>query len=124
MRCPKCSGAMQAVLFEGIQIERCAQCSGLWFDRLEAEELKRLSGSEAIDIGSDETGQAQNRIDRIDCPNCAVALVRMVVNGQPHIWYEACSICGGSYFDAGEFRDFKRWSLSDSFKAMFSTARD
>lgn len=123
LNCPKCQAPMQAVVHAGIQVDRCSACAGLWFDRLEAEDLKGLAGSEAIDLGASEAGQAHNHIDRIRCPRCRVPLVKMVVNGQPHIWYEACSVCGGTYFDAGEFRDFKTESLSDAFRAMFSTAR-
>jgi uncharacterized protein len=35
-------------------------------------------------------------------------MLRMVDAQQPHIWYESCEECGGSFLDAGEFRDLKR----------------
>jgi Zn-finger nucleic acid-binding protein len=50
-------------------------------------------------------------------------MIRMVVNGQPHIWYEGCPVCHGTYFDAGEFKDFKAETFIDTVKAIFRTER-
>jgi Zn-finger nucleic acid-binding protein len=47
----------------------------------------------------------------------------MVVNDQPHIWYEACPVCYGTYFDAGEFRDFKAETILDTVKDVFRKER-
>lgn len=90
MKCPKCSGAMSSVSHQGIEVERCTKCGGLWFDMLEAEDLKKLSGSEAIDTGGQKTGKDQNKIEKIKCPEDSATMLRMVVNGRPHIWYESC----------------------------------
>jgi hypothetical protein len=50
-------------------------------------------------------------------------MLRMVVNGQPHIWYEACPVCYGTYFEAGEFKDFKSENFMDTVKAIFPKER-
>jgi Zn-finger nucleic acid-binding protein len=114
---------MTAVSHQGIEVDRCTKCGGLWFDMLEAEDLKKLGGSEAIDTGSRKTGKEQNRIGRIKCPRDSAPMVRMVVNDQPHIWYEACPVCYGTYFDAGEFRDFKAETILDTVKDVFRKER-
>lgn len=123
MKCPKCSEAMQALVQDGVEVDRCTACGGIWFDILEAEDLKRLRGSETIDSGSELTGKEQNKIDAIKCPRDSAAMLRMVVSGQPHIWYEACPVCHGTYFDAGEFKDFKTESFIDSVRAAFNKER-
>lgn len=123
MKCPKCSSAMQSVSYQGVDVDRCTKCAGLWFDMLEEEDLKQLSGSEAIDTGSAKTAKEQNKIGKIKCPKCTASMLRMVVNGQPHIWYEACPVCYGTYFDAGEFKDFKAETFIDTVKAIFSKER-
>jgi uncharacterized protein len=123
VKCPKCSAAMESVSYQGVEIDRCTKCAGLWLDMLEGEDLKKLSGSESIDIGSAETGKAQDKIGKIKCPKCSAAMLRMVVNGQPHIWYEACPVCYGTYFDAGEFKDFKSENFMDTVKAIFREER-
>lgn len=123
MNCPKCGGKMQLVMFEGIGVERCTECRGLWFDMLEHEHLAAIEGSEAIDFGSDELGERFNDIDDIDCPKCSSPMLKMVDVDQPHIWYEGCPGCYGVFFDAGEFRDYKEKSVFDFFRALFTKER-
>jgi hypothetical protein len=48
----------------------------------------------------------------------------MVVNGQPHIWYEACPICYGTYFDAGEFKDARKETFFDIIKDILKGERN
>jgi Zn-finger nucleic acid-binding protein len=114
---------MSPVSHQDIEVDRCAKCGGLWFDLLEAEDLKKLGGSEAIDTGDTRTGKVQNKIGKIKCPKDSAMMIRMVVNGQPHIWYEGCPVCHGTYFDAGEFKDFKAETFIDTVKAIFRKER-
>jgi uncharacterized protein len=123
VNCPKCKSSMAIVRFEEIEVDRCTACGGLWFDAHERERLKGRRGSEAIDSGDEDVGRKQNEIDAINCPRCTTRLVRMVDADQTHIWFEACSVCGGAYFDAGEFRDYKSWTPLDLFRSLFSRAR-
>jgi Zn-finger nucleic acid-binding protein len=120
MKCPKCNEVMEKVVFESVEVDRCTGCCGLWFDALEAEDLKQLAGSERIDVGDRQTGRVFNEERQIDCPKCAVPMIRMVVAEQPHIRYECCKLCGGLFFDAGEFKDFKTKTLADFIKDLFA----
>lgn len=124
MQCPKCAAAMENVRYADIEVDRCTRCKGLWFDMLEHEDLKRISGSESIDTGSAGEGMQHNSMDRISCPVCNVPLIRMVVAAQPHIAYEACTVCYGVYFDAGEFTDFREETFAESWRSVFGKPRD
>jgi len=123
MTCPKCISPMVKVQFGNFQVNRCTDCQGLWFDEFEKEELLKLKGSERIDIGSAESGRIWNKVDRILCPRCSSPMIRMVDPDQPHIWFEHCTVCGGSFFDAGEFRDLHRHSILDFFKDLLTQTR-
>ena len=123
MQCPKCAAEMAKVRYEGIEVDRCKSCQGVWFDILEHEDLKKISGSASIDIGSPEVGKEQNTKDRITCPVCSVPMIRMVISAQPHISYEACTVCYGVYFDAGEFTDFREKTFAESWKSVFGKPR-
>jgi Zn-finger nucleic acid-binding protein len=118
MTCPKCISPMVEVSFHGITVERCTSCQGLWFDEFKKEELEKLHGAEALDIGAAAVGRVFNKVDMIDCPHCGTRMIRMVDLKQPHIWFEHCKLCGGSFFDAGEFRDLKSHSLADFFRGL------
>lgn len=123
IRCPKCRAAMEIIRAEEIEVDRCTQCHGLWFDGRELEKLKKRPGIEAIDDGDAGVGKKFNEIDRIACPRCTTTMVRMVAPDQPHIWFELCSVCGGSYFDAGEFRDYVHRTPLDLLRRLFSPPR-
>jgi hypothetical protein len=39
MKCPKCGADLKTEDYLGIQIDRCPECLGIWFDAGEAESL-------------------------------------------------------------------------------------
>jgi len=123
LQCPKCDGILEAVVYADVQVERCTNCKGIWFDSQEAQTLKKIKGSESIDIGDTETGQKFDEVAHINCPKCHTLMTKMVDLKQSHIWYEKCPVCYGIWFDAGEFRDYKEENLSDIFKSIFSKER-
>jgi Zn-finger nucleic acid-binding protein len=123
LKCPKCGQAMQPMEHEGVEIDRCVGCKGMWFDLLELEDLKKLQGAEKLDIGDAYKGSVHNKTERYDCPVCAGEMVRMVDREQRHIWIETCASCGGVYLDAGEFRDLKEREFKDFLKALVTRAR-
>jgi Zn-finger nucleic acid-binding protein len=123
MDCPKCHGTMETVTFNEIEVERCLTCKGLWFDLMEKEDLVKIEGSEAIDIGSDQVGERYKHLRDIDCPHCHQAMIPMVDKDQFHIKYEACPSCYGAFFDAGEFRDLKEHTVLERFLQMMQTLR-
>ncbi len=42
MKCPKCGGGMKEIDLEGVKVDRCSQCSGVYFDRGELELLMEI----------------------------------------------------------------------------------
>ena len=123
MKCPKCSAGMEKITHRSIEVDRCTECKGIWFDLLEREKLAQLEGSEQIDTGDPDTGEEYDRMDRIDCPACHTQMIRMVDPVQPHIWYEACKVCNGVFLDAGEFTDLKERTLLDRLRDLFAPER-
>jgi hypothetical protein len=39
VHCPKCDGTLVPLTYEGVRLDRCVNCNGVW---LEAEDLNRL----------------------------------------------------------------------------------
>jgi len=123
MKCPKCQSQFETITFKEIEVDRCLGCQGLWFDLLEKEDLVRIEGSEAIDIGSDQVSKKYRDMEDVKCPHCKVEMLPMVDKDQFHIKYESCPICYGTFFDAGEFRDLKENSVLERFMHMLQTLR-
>src|SRR5262245_58277329 len=118
MNCPKCISPMVKVTFAGVQVDRCTDCQGLFFDEFEKEELKKMKGADSVDIGDAKVGREFNKVDHIYCPRCGSLMIRMVDLEQPHIWFEHCTVCGGSFYDDGEIEDMKNHTLLDFFRDL------
>jgi len=114
---------MEQVKFAEVEVDRCTQCKGMWFDAFEKDDLLEAEGAETIDIGDPGVGKEYNKTDRYPCPKCKGAMIRMVDPEQPHIWFEQCSACYGSFFDAGEFKDLKEHTLMDLVKDWLTGER-
>jgi len=123
MRCPKCRADMEQIDVEGVEVDRCTICNGIWFDAGEMDLLKNKQAAATIDIGDAKTGKQSNTIDSYQCPRCSGAMVKVVDPRQNHIWYETCSACHGSYLDAGELRDMANVTISDFFKDLIVPER-
>ena len=122
MKCPKCHSEMEVVKMEGGEVERCISCKGLWFDLLKSE--KFISQAKTLDTGDSKVGEASNTIDHINCPSCTNSpMIRMVNSRQHHIWFESCPICGGRFFDAGEFKDLSSHTLLDVVRDIYTPER-
>ncbi|HEY6560398.1 MAG TPA: zf-TFIIB domain-containing protein [Polyangiaceae bacterium] len=39
MRCPQCGGELQAAALHGVDAAQCVECSGIWLDSAEFEQL-------------------------------------------------------------------------------------
>jgi Zn-finger nucleic acid-binding protein len=109
---------MEKVAFASVKVDRCVDCHGIFFDEFEKEQLRRRRGADAIDTGDPKVGREFNKVDHINCPRCGSRMIRMVDLDQPHIWFEHCTVCGGSFFDAGEFKDLKHHTILDFFRDL------
>ena len=118
MNCPRCNSSMETVKIAEEQIDRCTKCGGLWFDEFELDDLRAQEGSEAIDSGN--SAKTSNPDARLNCPKGDGPMLRMVDIEHPHIWYETCDVCGGSFLDAGEFKDMKRHNLVEKLKDLLA----
>ena len=116
MECPKCQARMEAVQFEDVEVDRCVRCGGIWFDLLEHEDLRVRAGSEAIDSGPGWQASMHNAQGRVFCPVDGTLMARLVATTRPHLWVESCPVCHGTFFDAGEFTEFKEHALGEVFR--------
>ena len=113
MNCPKCTSEMRTTSYKDVEYDQCKSCGGLWFDALEAEDLVEMKDAAAIDTGDIKQGEENNRTRRIECPRCNVRMSKVRDRQQPHIQLETCFACNGTYFDAGEFKDFCEETFMD-----------
>lgn len=116
MYCPKCGSEMEYGILAEMRVDRCLQCLGIWFRNAAHEHLKKVKGSELIDIGPADLGKEFDKAGFAACPDCHEPMERVSDPSQPHIRYESCPAGHGVFFDAGEYRDYKEKTLGDLFK--------
>jgi uncharacterized protein len=119
MNCPKCNAPMELVTFEGVTVDRCTSCKGIWFDANEPKWLKEKRGSEVIDSGDSAIGRKMDKITSYLCPRCQGTMIRMVDVDKHHIDYEACTACYGVFLDAGEFKGLRDVTISEYLRGLF-----
>jgi Zn-finger nucleic acid-binding protein len=48
MKCPRCGADLGVEHFSGIEVERCPECHGIWFDADEAERLVEINATRGV----------------------------------------------------------------------------
>ena len=124
MVCPKCESDMETVTFGPVEVDRCTNCDGIWFDRLERETLTEIEGAESIDVGDPDVGRNFDAVTPVDCPVCHVQMSRMVDTVQSSVFFETCASCDGAFFDAGEFSDYSQQALLGHVKHLLPSTQD
>ena len=93
--CPECSDTFLVMEVEGIPIDMCMSCGGIWFD---ANELKRLTHSEA-DIPA---GDLDSRRSKYKCPVCGTKMRQYLYQKHHDLWVDKCPNEHGVYLERGE----------------------
>lgn len=114
MNCPKCKNKLKhgKANENAAEIDYCARCKGIWFDK---GELEQIVSAAIKDIGV--TSQAQK--NNILCPKCYRPLYKFTYP-QTLVQIDMCKKCKGLWLDAGELKEIEvvRQSLSKSGQAL------
>lgn len=99
--CPKCRPEpMKEETFEGIAIDRCPVCKGIFLDRGELEALlERRLGPRVDAFAFTATSDAMDAV-RGTCPRCQKQMEASV--GPEGLRVDQCSACGGVFLEQGE----------------------
>ncbi len=105
MDCPVCKNAMIVLELEEVEVDYCAECSGIWLDAGELEillgdsqETKQLLDSFKIDSSSTEKKRK--------CPICLKKMQKIVAGpSAPPLLIDKCTKGDGLWFDRGELQN-------------------
>lgn len=108
--CPKCKRPTLSEFntSEGVVLDFCETCFGIWFDKDELADYIELS----TDIPELEEMREQARLTELICPKCNGHLEQMPFTSKSDLLIERCESCGGTFFDAGEIMIAERVSAS------------
>ena len=97
MNCPNCGGELAPARRDGLDVESCPACKGLW---LTAQELESLE-DEAYDLGKKGELVFNGEPSARKCPECASALETFQYRDYD-LFLELCPQRHGYWLDAGE----------------------
>lgn len=94
MKCPACRVPMYVVEYRRIELDLCAACEGVWFDR---GELALLLGDEPVLAGA-ATADEPTRA----CPLCDRPLDKVNIGPGARVVVDRCPQGCGLWFDGNE----------------------
>jgi Zn-finger nucleic acid-binding protein len=103
MKCPKCNTeTLNEFLVQGVVVDRCSSCTGIWFD---AQELSELLAEDARHVASLRGGNTRDEASgqKGFCPRDASRLLRVYSAINRSVILDACTVCRGIWLDGGEF---------------------
>jgi len=99
VNCTRCGNAMIVLELEGVEIDYCQDCGGIWLD---SGELERLLGDKAEEVISRFRDERRSNEKRLRCPACRRKM-KKVVCGDTHL--DICKRGHGIWFDKGELAE-------------------
>lgn len=100
MQCPVCQHRelVESMTTQGVIVDFCPDCSGIWLDRGEVFEFSDNPGrlQRALDDAS-LSGETHDR----PCPRCSDRLTSITFL-EDDLWVDFCRSCRGFWFDEGE----------------------
>ena len=105
MDCPDCKNAMITLELEGVEIDYCTNCGGIWLDTGELELLLNDPGKAKILLDSFRIDSSSTeRLKK--CPICDKKMQKIVVgSSKPVLLIDKCRRGDGLWFDKGELQD-------------------
>lgn len=101
--CPECNVRMNQVqIGDGIEVERCPECDGIWLDHGELKEILQERISERANPRDMAAADRSHRM----CPDCDRELFeRHFINSRVRI--DQCIQCAGIFLDGGELEQIR-----------------
>lgn len=106
LACVKCTSVLDRASFEGLEVDLCPRCGGLWLDRGEITRAARLPPGELArmrDLLTRTEGARPKPSSHLaPCPACDGKLSEVTL-GKVHVDY--CARCHGIFLDRGELEE-------------------
>ena len=118
--CPKCLADMNEIVVEGVTIDVCSGCKGIWLD---PGELAMLRRAETDLPGSSEqlaSGPRFLETTTYICPRCEGGFESFEYAPGTGLIIDRCQSCRGIYLDPGELKKVR--TVTDSQRRMGLTS--
>ncbi|MBD3222411.1 hypothetical protein GF314_14345 [bacterium] len=101
MNCPACRTEMFVMEYDGLELDHCPQCEGVWFDATELALLfdghPDLADEAIADLPDADTDEKGRR-----CPMCRRSMRKVNIGTGKGVLVDVCGQDHGLFFDRGE----------------------
>lgn len=109
MKCPKCSSEIKPIdTSEGVELDFCASCKGMWFDAGEVAAYFEL----ATDVPDLDAARATRTVTTFHCPKCDTVLEELRYSKLDDLHVDRCPGCGGLWLDPSEVPRLEKLSAT------------
>jgi len=107
MECLRCNSAMKKMDLDGVLIDKCSNCGGVWLDADELDKLKYDDGKDKQELMIEAKNEVMQERKRLlttvgMCPKCQRKKLDTFVRTGVEI--DQCPACYGLFFDHGELQ--------------------
>jgi Zn-finger nucleic acid-binding protein len=127
MKCYKCNSKMTRKALEGVLVDACPVCEGLWLDGGELEMFQEGESKPVEEILAEAREEIKSEKRRLVtargmCPRCQVE--RLEEKIITDVSLDVCSSCNGIHFDWNELNKVLQTTESKGFVAFLNMARE
>lgn len=98
-QCKRCDKEMMTVFYEGVAIQLCMSCKGIYLSK---KKLEIIKDSREIDIPEDTPIPRNGPEVRRHCPKCDISMKKIKHGNIRTTMIDFCEDCSGLWLDKGE----------------------
>jgi Zn-finger nucleic acid-binding protein len=102
MQCPQCREPMVIYELDGVELDSCLRCGGVWLDAGELETLGNLSGIAPGPLAAALMRVQKGKRGARRCPRCRRAMLPFDPADDGALMLDRCPRGDGLWFDRGE----------------------
>ena len=106
LRCPVDGNELERTAFQGIEIDVCRKCGGVWFDHGELDDVMREAMAQPQSVARlDPRAGAPTKHTphrELTCPRCQKPMAAGIFGKTSNIELDRCPQCSGQWADGGE----------------------
>jgi membrane associated rhomboid family serine protease/ssDNA-binding Zn-finger/Zn-ribbon topoisomerase 1 len=111
--CPVDGTNLDRVAFQGIEVDVCPKCGGIWFDRSELDDVMReaMAQPQSVTRLDPQAGAPTQPTPHreIVCPRCQKTMLAEIFGRVSNIELDRCPQCRGQWADGGELSALVRY---------------
>jgi Zn-finger nucleic acid-binding protein len=100
--CPVCRIPLVGFELEGIELDRCIDCRGIWLDPGELEAIAEAAGAEPGRLSAALQAAKGKKHGERKCPRCERRLRTVQIGPRESMMIDRCPRGDGLWFDHGE----------------------